>query len=374
MASPIVCVLKGKNGKNGVRITIDYRYVNRFTLPDVTPLSNMSDLIQQIGKSSFISCFDAKSGYHQVPVKPEHRWLTAFICDSGLFQWTRTPFGMRSSGCTFVRVLSQILLPIRDFTHSYVDDMAVHSDSFGQHLLHIENYLSVIKEAGLTLGLAKCSFVKSEIKFVGQVIGSGKRRADSGKVDSIQALKEPETKKQLRQILGFFGFFRDYLPNYAQLAKPLTDLTAKRIPDRIPFGETERKALNVLKMRLCQATMEPLNIIDMAKPFNVFVDSSDYCVGGILTQTDSEGREQPVAFASNKLTPTQQRWATIEKEAYAALWSLQKFKHWIFGSKVTLHSDHNPITFLTDTTPKSSKLMRWALALHEFDIVFKFRA
>jgi hypothetical protein len=252
--------------------------------------------------------------------------------------------------------------------------MAVHSDSFGQHLLHIENYLSVIKGAGLTLGLAKCSFAKSEIKFVGQVIGSGKRRADSGKVESIQALKEPETKKQLRQILGFFGFFREYLPNYAQLAKPLTDLTAKRIPDRIPFGETERKALNVLKMRLCQATMEPLKIIDMTKPFNVFVDSSDYCVGGILTQTDGEGREQPVAFASSKLTPTQQRWATIEKEAYAALWSLQKFKHWIFGSKVTLHSDHNPITFLTDTTPKSSKLMRWALALQEFDIVFKFRA
>ena len=68
------------------------------------------------------------------------------------------------------------------------------------------------------------------------------------------------------------------------------------------------------------------------------------------------------------------RSATVEKEAYAALWSLEKFKHWIFGNKVTLYSDHNPLTFLTEITPKSSKLMRWALALQEFDIVFCHRA
>jgi len=185
--------------------------------------------------------------------------------------------------------------------------MAVHSNSFEQQLCHLESYLAVIKESGLTLGLSKCSFAKSEIKFFGQIIGSGKRRADPEKVASIQDLKEPETKKQLRHILGFFGFFRDYLPNYAQLAKPLTDLTAKRIPDRILFGEAERQALNSLKMRLCNATMEPLKIIDMNKPFNLFADACYYCVDDILTQTSSQGSEQPVAFARNKLTPTQQR-------------------------------------------------------------------
>jgi len=120
--------------------------------------------------------------------------------------------------------------------------------------------------------------------------------------------------------------------------------------------------------------MEPRNIIDMTKTFNLFVDVCDYCVGGILTQTSSQGSEQPVAFARSELTPAQQRWATIEKEAYAASWSVQKFKHWLFGSKVTLYSDHNAITILTDITPTSCKLMRWALALHEFDVVFKYRA
>ena len=178
MASPIVCVLKGKDIKNGLRIAIDYRYVNRYTLPNVTPLSDISEIIQKVGRCRYISVFDAKSGYHQCPVRPDQRWLTAFVCDAGLFQWTRTPFGMRSSGCTFVTALKQILQPIREFTQSYVDDMAVHSDNWRDHLSHVERFLSVIKESGFTLGLNKCQFGKNEIKFVGHIIGSGKRRAD----------------------------------------------------------------------------------------------------------------------------------------------------------------------------------------------------
>jgi hypothetical protein len=81
-----------------------------------------------------------------------------------------------------------------------------------------------------------------------------------------------------------------------------------------------------------------------------------------------------VAFASSKLTSTQQNWATIEKEAYAALWALQKFKHWIFGKSITLYSDHNPITFLTEFMPKNAKLTRWSLAIQEFDVIFRHRS
>jgi len=115
------------------------------------------------------------------------------------------------------------------------------------------------------------------------------------------------------------------------------------------------------------------------KPFSLYVDSSDYAIGAILTQSGMSDtgeiyRDYPVAIASAKLSSTQQRWATIEKEAYAALWGLQKFKHWLFGTSVTLYSDHNPITFLTQTTSKSSKLVRWSLALQEFNVTFCYRS
>jgi hypothetical protein len=340
----------------------------------VAPLEDMVEIIQKVGASKFISLFDAKSGFHQFIVNPQDRWLTSFICDDGQFQWTRTPFGMRSSGTTFVRGVKEILRPVKQFTKSYVDDMAVHSESWKQHLRHIAGYLTVIKTSGLTLGLKKCEFAKPEIKFVGHVIGSGYRRADPEKVTAIKQLKQPETKKQVRQLLGLFSFFREYIPNFAHIAKPLTDLTLKRVSDRVPFGPREREAFDVLKSLLCKAVDEPLKVIDPNRQFTLFVDASEVAVGAVLTQSDDSGQLRPVAFASNKLTPTQRRWSTIEREAYAALWALQKYKQWTFGTHIVLISDHNPLTFLVESAPKSSKLMRWSLALQEFDVEFHYRS
>jgi hypothetical protein len=111
----------------------------------------------------------------------------------------------------------------------------------------------------------------------------------------------------------------------------------------------------------------------MQKPFNLLVDASDYAISGILTQNNDNGVEVPIAFFSAKLNPTQRAWATVEKEAYAALTALRRYRNWLFGSQVTVYSDHNPLTYITETAPKSAKLMRWALALQEYNVKFAYR-
>ena len=156
------------------------------------------------------------------------------------------------------------------------------------------------------------------------------------------------------------------------MIQPLTNLTTKRYGDRVPFGSKEREAFQKLKSMLCTAANESLAIIDWNKSFSLFTDASDLAIGAALTQPNSEGNEYPIAFASSQLTATQQRWATIEKEAYAALWALNKFKHWVPGAHIVLYSDHNPLTYLTESSPKSSKLMRWSLALQEFNVEFRY--
>jgi len=88
----------------------------------------------------------------------------------------------------------------------------------------------------------------------------------------VERLNAPETKKQLRQIVGLFSFFRDYINNFSFVAKPLTDLTNKRVLERIPFHQREREALNELKKLLIDAVIQPLNIIDMSRPFSIFTD------------------------------------------------------------------------------------------------------
>jgi len=165
MASPLVCVLKDKDGKDGVRLAVDYRYVNKYTQGDAFPIPDFADIVQRMGHSRYISTFDAKAGYWQTPVHADHQWLTAFICDEGLFEWVRTPFGMKSSGATFIRMIQQVLRPLRQYADSYVDDMTVFSDGWRLHLHHLRGFLERIRECNLKLNLRKCSFAKGEVKF-----------------------------------------------------------------------------------------------------------------------------------------------------------------------------------------------------------------
>jgi hypothetical protein len=374
MASPLVCVLKGpsRDGSDGVRLAIDYRYINRYTVPDAFPVPEMSEVIQRIGQSKYITVCDAASGFYQTPVHEDDQWTTGFVCGDELWEFTRCPFGMRNSSNTFCRAIQQVLRPIRDIAHSYVDDMAVGSDSWEIHLIHLERFLDEIRKSGITLKLKKCSFGLPEVKFCGQIVGSGKRRPDPEKTRAIENMQVPISKKQIRQILGFYSYFRENIPLFAEIAKPLTDLTAKQVPNKIPWGPQQQKSFDGLKQALIKATHDCLYIVDLSKPFNILVDASDHTVSGVLTQGDDI--ERPIAFYSQKLNDTQRRWATVEKEAYAALAALKRYKNWIFGGRVVIYSDHNPLIYLVESAPKSAKLMRWSLALQEFEVEFRFRA
>ena len=372
MASPVVCVLKGPNGQNGVRLAIDYRHVNRFSCGDCFPTPDIADVLQRVGKARFISCFDAKSGYWQIPVKEESRWLTAFVCDAGLFEFKRMPFGLKSASNTFIRCMSRILNPIRSFTEPFVDDVSVFSMTWKDHLEHLEKFLRTVKDSGLTLSLKKCSFAQSKVTFVGHVVGSGLIEPDPVKIATVSSLQPPVTKKDVRRLIGFFSYFRNFIPSLAETARILTDLTQKEIPNKVPWKAEHQKALDKLKYDLCNATA--LHTIDFKKDFGLLVDASATSIGCCLIQWADDGSEKPIAFASMKLSATQTRWSTIEREAFAVIWALKKFRPWIFLSKIVVFSDDNPLSFLTEAAPKSAKLTRWALALQEYNIDFRYRA
>jgi hypothetical protein len=150
MASPVICVLKGRNACDGVRIVVDYRYLNKYSRGDALSPINMMDVIQKIGNSKYISTFDATKGYWQTGIRPDHQWLTAFIVNDHLYEFTRTSFGLKSSGSTFIRCLQEILDPIASFVSAYVDDMAVHSHTWQDHLVHLDKFLQTIQQSGLT--------------------------------------------------------------------------------------------------------------------------------------------------------------------------------------------------------------------------------
>jgi hypothetical protein len=372
MASPIVAVLKGPSGKGGVRLAIDYRFVNSHSSGDAFVMPHLLDSIQKVGAARYISLFDARSGYWQLGVKESCKWLTAFAYEGALYEWNRMPFGMKSSGNSFCRCIEILIAPIRDFCFPFVDDMAVCSNNWTQHLSHLCSFFREIRKSGLTLSLKKCSLVQHEVRFVGHIVGSGRHRPDADKLATISDLARPVTKKDVRKMVGFFNYFHSYVPSLAELCVPFTNVLAKDKPNIIVWTEVENLAFERLKQALSDCVKANLYIAQWGKPFGIHCDASKIAVGSCLVQWDDEGRERPISFASSKLSGAQLNWAAIEKEAYAIIWSLNKFKTWVFGAPITIFADSNPLTYLTESAPKSAKLTRWALALQEFDITFKY--
>jgi len=135
------------------------------------------------------------------------------------------PFGLKNAGATFVRAVRTVMRPIQAFCDTYVDDMGVGSSDWKAHLWHNREFLSIMRCTGMTHNLAKCEFGKSELIFVGRVVGSGTHRADPQRLEGIAGMEPPRTKKQLRKLLGAFGYYREYIPHFAEIAKRLTDLT-----------------------------------------------------------------------------------------------------------------------------------------------------
>jgi len=335
MCSPLVLVLKGKDGCDGVRLAVDYRYVNSYTIPDAFPVPDIEDVIQRIGSKRYISLFDCRQGYWMTEVREQDRWLTAFVCLGRLLEFTRTPYGMKNSGQSFLRGIQAILRPLRQFADSYVDDCAEFSDEWQSHMQDMEKFLYTIKMEGVTLNFAKCRFAQSSVNFCGEIIGSGLRKIDPENVKALQEMKNPETKKQLRRILGFFGYFRKFLNKFAEKAKVLTYLTAKRVPSNIKplWKEQHSAALDDLKQELIRASNVSLYIVRLDRLFDCYVDASGYAVSGLLLQKDEIGMEHPIAFFSVKLNP---RWSTIEREAYAVLVAVNKYRSWFYGTEITI--------------------------------------
>lgn len=367
-AHPVVCVTK-KDGS--IRMCVDFRKLNAGTVADAYPMALQQELVMSVGSANYITLLDLRRGYWQVPLARSAQLLTAFVCHRGQFAWRVMPFGLKNAAQTFQRAMNELLLPHSAYACAYLDDIAVFSETLTDHVRHLHAVFAALQRANLKVKLEKCQVARGSIRYLGHVVGSGNHAPDPDKLSAIRGLKAPETKKELRSVLGLCGYYRGYVPNYAEVAAPLTELTGKKIPSKIPWPAEAERAFQRLKAALCEATA--LGTPDIDKPFWLHTDASAVAAGACLSQRAADGSERPIAFASHRFSPTQARWSTIEREAFAVIWGLGKFDLWLFGAQVTVVSDHNPLSFLTLNVPQGAKLTRWALALQRYNVVVQHR-
>lgn len=385
IASPVVMIKQ--NGK--WRFCVDFQAVNKQTVLDKYPIPRPDAVFAALAGAQFFSTMDANKGYHQFRLSEESRWLTSFITErEGIWQYKRVPFGLQNAPAFFQRLIDTLLGKHRwQFALAYIDNVVIWSKTWREHLSHISKILSSFSKVGLTLDERKCNWGFTAIDLLGLRVNRLGLRTLSAKTEAVRALPFPKTVKQLRQILGQFSYYRQFMRGFAVIAEPLTTalkfrdnskaenpnlpvnskLAARiagcRLVERTPEREA---ALEGLKKLLTEAPV--LRYPDFARPFFLYTNASGKGLGGALHQEFKDGLQHPILFISRTLAPAEKNYSATEMECLAVYWSFSKLAHYVDGCDgLTVITDHHALQWLWNIKQATnSRLHRWAMLLAPF--------
>ena len=368
-ASPIVLVTK-KDGN--VRFCVDYRKLNQVAKFDAYPMPRIEELIDTIGPAGVITTLDLAKGYWQIPVDEESKDKTAFTTPFGLYEFEVMPFGLHSAPATFQRMINHTLRDCWPFARAYIDDIVIFSRSWEEHLVHLQGVFTCLQTAKLTINVSKCQFGRNEVRYLGHVIGGGTVRPDPQKLEAVNNYPKPVSKKEVRAFLGLAGYYRRFVPHFATIAEPLTELTKGKNPDQVKWNERCGEAFRKLKELL--STPPILKVAEPNKQYVLQTDASEQGLGAVLSQIGENGEEHPVAFASRKFLPREKNYSVIEKECLAIVWSLQVFHVYLYGQKFSIETDHQPLPWLGRMKNNNQRLTRWALSIQPYRFEIRHRS
>ena len=328
--SQLVLVTK-KSG--ALRVCIDPRELNRALLRERYTLPVLEDVVHNLGKSAVFTKADLSQGYWHIALDTESSMLTTFQTPEGRYRWLRLPFGTCVSSEIFQRRLLQTLEGLRGVV-CIADDIIIHGRDTQEHDRNLVEFMQRCQEVGIKLNKDKLELRKNSISFLGHRVSSKGLEADPNKVKAITNMDPPADLKQLRTFIGMVNYLVKFLPNLSATLKPLTNLTKADVSWN--WSSVEQQAFEEIKTKLTQAPI--LAFYDPNKPLTLENDASEFGIGSVLKQ---EGK--PVAFASRMLTDCERRYAQIEKEMLAVLYGLDKFHHYVFGRRVHIITDHQPL-------------------------------
>ena len=250
----------------------------------------------------------------------------------------------------------------------YMDDLAIGTHSIDDLDHKVQLILQQFRHLGLSLKLSKCKFNKTEVKFLGMIVGRGCIRMDPAKLSAIAAWPPPKTIKAVRALLSFCNFYRKFIPNFSNLVSPLTILTCKAVT--WTWGADQQSAFSTL-LSLFQ-TAPVLHLPDVGRPFVVMTDASLIASGGILMQQDSNGDLHPCAYLSQTFSSAEWNYDIYDRELLAVIHALEHWRHYLQGTThpVTLLTDHKNLTYFRQPQKLSRCQARWMMFLQDFDLHF----
>ena len=361
-----VLFVKKKDGS--LRLCVDYRGLNNVTVKDRTPMPNIKEMHDRLNGAKVFSKLDLRDGFNNILIKPEDTHKTAFRTRYGHFEFRVLPFGLCNAPATFCRMMNRIFGDLYDkCIIAYVDDILIYSGSVDEHLGHLEEVLARLQEHTLFVKESKCSFGVSATEFCGTGVNQSGISLDKSKLEPLFAHRQPKNVKDVQSFLGLCNWFRDFIPEFAETALALSELTKKGT--QWSWNESHQSAVMTLLFRIVNAPC--LKYFDDQLPTHVYTDASKFGIGGWIGQEHADGIH-PVTFWSRKMTPQEVNYPTHERELLALVKMCAKYRHLLVGRPVVAHTDHAALIHINDQPNLSPRQIRWVESLQDFDIKIEY--
>jgi hypothetical protein len=366
-ASGVVMVPK-KDGTT--RVCIDYRKLNEQTVKDTYPLPLMEELLERIAGCESYTTLDLNQGYHQIPMDEDSIPKTAFTSKYGTYEYTVMPFGLTNAPATFQRTMDNILDPhIRQGrTNIYLDDVCIGSPKQADHQADVKKICQTLSEHNLKIKPSKCTFNQTRVQFLGHIVDKHGIHVDPSKTEAYINWGVPKTARDVRSFLGAVGYYRRFVPGFAEPTAKLTPLLKKNA--KFQWKPEHQEAMNKLKEAMTNPPV--LKPPDFSKPFLVITDASDYAIGGALMQIHNN-KEYPIRYWSRTLQPAERNYSTTDKEALAVVQCFKQFRCYLLGAKVILFTDHQALKYVLTAQRPTGRIARWITTLLEYDYEIRHR-
>ena len=366
--SSSIVLAKKKDG--GIRPCIDFRAVNAISDPDPYLMPLIEDILAMLASARFLSKIDLAKGFHQIPISPSDCPKTAFCSPWGKFEFVYMPFGLRNGPAVFQRLMDRVLDADKHFSQVYIDDIVVFSDTWEQHCLDISVVLGRLGDAGLTANVSKCEWGQTQIEFLGHMVGQGLVCPAQLKVEAVRSFVMPTTKKAIRQFLGLAGYYRRFIPHFADHTYHLTEATRKTAPERVVLSSVLGEEFEYIKSALC--VVPSLTLPVPTDNFLLQTDASGVGLGAVLSVIRDDV-ELPVAFFSKKLLPRERAYSAPELEGLAVVAAVGHFQPYLITHPFVVETDHHAHTFLATAQHQNNRLARWALKLQPYTFSVRYR-